>query len=106
MSEISGKICFSCGEGGVIGYAVAAQLKKRSNAIYYCPGCRNLTWTLCKCMNTMNRRLEEKHNQMKSGKTSECSKLFEIYSKIWNKDMDQRVFPNPREFVARGIKKI
>lgn len=120
MSEIQGRKCFACGEVAN-GYAVAGHVKKKSNAAYFCKNeeCKEFIGTLCRCMNTMNRRLKDgplypatkevkatKKRKAQPARPSECQRLFKIYKKRWKPELDTEFFPHPDGFEARGVTKI
>lgn len=107
--------CDYCGEPTANGYAVAAHLLKKSNAIYFCKEerCRNIISELCMCVNIMNRRLKEgpiylarKKTKKLAAAPSECQRLFARYEKTWEDRLDRDAFPHPDYFRDMDIEKI
>jgi hypothetical protein len=110
-----GRKCDYCGEPTTNGYAVAAHLKKRSNAIYFCKEekCSRTISDLCKCVNIMNRRLRDgalyparKKTKKLEAAPSECQRLFSLYEKTWESRLDREAFPHPDYFRDLGIEMI
>ena len=101
--------CGYCGEPKANGYAAAAHLLKKSNAIYFCKDekCRKVISTLCACVNIMNRRLKEGaiYPAQKNLK-SECQRMFLRYQEHWEERLDREAFPDPKYFQEMGIESI
>ena len=107
--------CDYCGEPTANGYAVAAHLRKRSNAIYFCKEekCHKVISTLCHCVNIMNRRFKDgaiypakKKTKKSPARKSECQRMFLRYEECWEEKLDREAFPDPKYFQDLGIEKI